>query len=141
MQDAAHGEFALSGVLLARDGTRPGSAATEEPGTGHACVPGDPTRRVFAPGDRLVYTYDIYNAHDAVKTTPSVWHDGTPVFAAPAASIEPGPKPAGPLKVGGGLLLSSSMAPGDYVFQLAATSKEPKGHAKTVVRHVDFQVR
>ena len=76
-----------------------------------------------------------------MEVTPSVWHEGTQVFAAPPSSIEPGSKAGTPLKVGGGLQLTGSMAPGDYVLQIAATAKDRRGHPTTVIRHMDFQVQ
>jgi len=139
VQDAAHGDFGLSGVLLARD-LAPRAAAASDAGTTPAAGPGDPTRRDFAPGDPLVYTYEIYNAHDVVEATPSVWHDGRQVFAAPTASIAPGSGADAPLKVGGGIRLPTTIAPGYYVFQLAVTSKGQKGRPKALVRQTDFQV-
>ncbi len=138
VQDAAHGDFALSGVLLAGEAK---VHAASEPGVTPAVVPSDPTRRVFTPGGQLVYTYEIYNPPAVVEVTPSVWHEGTQVFAAPPSSIEPGSKAGTPLKVGGGLQLTGSMAPGDYVLQIAATAKDRRGHPTTVIRHMDFQVQ
>ena len=123
---------------------------------GRALRPVPPPRRDQAPGPRACRAIPpaassrqatgwstptrFYNAREAVATTPSVWRDGTQVFAAPADTIEAGPKPALPLKVGGGIRLGAGLTPGDYVLQLAATSKDPKGRAKTVVRRTDFQV-
>jgi hypothetical protein len=138
VDDASHGAFTLSGLLLAED--RDSSAAMGSAAGPVRSTPGDPTRREFNPGDRLVYTYEIYNAREAVETTPSVWHDGDCIFTAPVETLDPGSKPSDSLKVGGGIQLARTLAPGDYVFQLAATSKGSKGHAKTVVRQTDFQV-
>jgi hypothetical protein len=104
-------------------------------------VPSDPTRNVFAGGARLVYTYEIYNARGTVEATPSIWHDGRPIFTAPADRLEPGPKRDTPLKVGGGIQLTRSMAPGDYVLQIAVTTTDEKGRAKKVVRETGFQVK
>ena len=100
-----------------------------------------PTQRVFAPGDQLVYSYEVYNAAQSVNAAPSVWHDGVQIFkAVPDTLAAPSVGPGMPLKVAGGIRLAPTLAPGDYVFQLAATSKGPKGHSQTVVRQTDFQV-
>ena len=146
VDDASHGAFTISGVLLA-EAHDPGAGSDAHADIDDATAPSpetpraDPTRRVFAPGDRLVYTYEIYNAREVVEAAPSVWHDGIRVFAAPADRLDSGPTPGGPVKVGGGLQLTGSMAPGDYVFQLAATAKGAKGRRQTVVRRTDFEVR
>ena len=81
-----------------------------------------PALRVFEPGARLVYTYEIYNATVPVETTVIVWRDGRPFFSAPPATLTPLPKPQ-PIKAAGGIKLGERMPPGDYVFQVSATTR------------------
>jgi hypothetical protein len=96
---------------------------------------------VFAPGSRLVYTYEIYNAAVPVDTTVTVWHDGRPYFSAPPATLTPLPKPR-PTKAAGGIQLGRRMPPGDYVFQISAVTKpDGRGKAKTATRWTSFEVR
>ena len=135
VQDAAHGDFALSGVLLAKEGS---VQTNGDSGAASAIAPGDPTHRTFAAGDRIVYTYEIYNPREGLEVTPSVWRDGRRVFAAPADRVASTPKSDAPLKIAGGLQLTS-LAPGDYVFQIEATAKARKG--QPLVRQTKFQVQ
>ena len=46
-----------------------------------------PALRVFSPGARLVYTYEIYNAVAPVDTRVTVWRDGRPYFSAPPSTL------------------------------------------------------
>ena len=71
------GGLALSGVVLGEE-----SQAVATPGDEMATMAriSSPALRVFAPGTRLVYTYEIYNAAVPVDTTVTVWRDGRPLF-------------------------------------------------------------
>jgi VWFA-related protein len=132
------GALALSGVVLGEE-----SQAVATPGDEMATVAriSSPALRVFAPGARLVYTYEIYNAAVPVDTTVTVWRDGRPYFSAPPATLTPLPKPR-PTKAAGGIQLGRRMPPGDYVFQVSAVTK-PAGRSKpkTATRWTSFEVR
>lgn len=136
--DVKKGQFALSGVVLgeeARDATAPAS--------GDATLSRDsnPALRVFAPGARLVYSYEIYNARVPIETRVVVWREGTPFFSAPPATIVP-PLKKQPVKAAGGIKLGEKMPPGDYVFQVTATTRGPgRAKPKTATRWTSFEVR
>ena len=119
------GGLALSGVVLGEE-----SQAVATPGDEMATMAriSSPALRVFAPGTRLVYTYEIYNASMPVDTTVTVWRNGRPYFSAPPATLTPLPKPQ-PTKAAGGIQLGGRMPPGDYVFQVSAVT-QPTGRSK-----------
>jgi hypothetical protein len=138
ISEVKKGALALSGVVLGEE-----SQAVATPGDEMAAVAriSSPALRVFAPGARLVYTYEIYNAAVPVDTTVTVWRDGRPYFSAPPATLTPLPKPR-PTKAAGGIQLGRRMPPGDYVFQVSAVTK-PTGRSTptTATRWTSFEVR
>ncbi|MBK5298994.1 MAG: VWA domain-containing protein [Vicinamibacteria bacterium] len=132
------GALALSGVVLGEE-----SQSAMAPGDETAAVAqiSSPALRVFAPGARLVYTYEIYNAAAPVDTRVTVWRDGRPYFSAPPATLTPLPKPQ-PTKAAGGIKLGDRMPPGDYVFQVSAITKPTgRGKPKAATRWTTFEVR
>ena len=132
------GALALSGVVLGEE-----SQAVATPRDEMATVAriSSPALRVFTPGTRLVYTYEIYNAVAPVDTTVTVWRDGRPYFSAPPATLAPLPKPQ-PTKAAGGIQLGRRIPPGDYVFQVSAVTRATgRSRPKTATRWTSFEVR
>ena len=137
--DVKKGTFALSGVVL---GEEVRGGATPEMENATLAQASSPAFRVFDPGARLVYSYEIYNATVPVETRVVVWRDGKPFFSAPPATVVP-PLRKQPVKAAGGIGLGVRMPPGDYVFQVTATTRGPGRHAKprTATRWTSFEVR
>ena len=135
--DVKKGVFALSGVVL---GAEVREAATPETGDATLGQVSSPALRVFEPGSRLVYSYDIYNATVPVETRVVVWRDGKPFFSAPPSTlVAPLKKQA--VKAAGGLKLGDRMPAGDYVFQVTATTRPERGKPKSATRWTSFEVR
>jgi VWFA-related protein len=132
------GTLALSGVVLGEENQ---SALTPGDDTATVARISSPALRVFNPGARLVYTYEIYNAAVPVDTRVTVWRNGRPFFSAPPSTLAAAPK-ARPLKAAGGIKLGERMPPGDYVFQVSAITR-PAGRAKpkTATRWTNFEIR
>ena len=132
------GTLALSGVVLGEESQ---SALTPDDDTAAVARISSPALRVFNPGARLVYTYEIYNASVPVDTRVTVWRNGRPFFSAPPSTLAASPK-ARPMKAAGGIKLGDRMPPGDYVFQVSAITR-PAGRAKpkTATRWTSFEVR
>jgi VWFA-related protein len=136
--DVKKGQFTLSGVVLGEE-VRDATA----PDIGDATLSRDsnPALRVFAPGARLVYSYEVYNAAVPVETRVVVWRDGKPFFSAPPSTIVP-PAKKQPTKAAGGIKLGEKMPPGDYVFQVTATTRGPgRAKPKTATRWTSFEVK
>ena len=135
--DVKKGHFALSGVVLGEE-VRDAAADT---GDATLSRDSDPALRIFNQGARLVYSYEIYNANVPVETRVVVWRDGKPFFSAPPSTIV-APTKKQPARVAGGIKLGEKMPPGDYVFQVTATTRGPgKAKPKTASRWTSFEVR
>jgi hypothetical protein len=132
------GTLALSGVVLGEESQ---SALTPDDDMAAVARISSPALRVFNPGARLVYTYEIYNAVAPVDTRVTIWRNGRPFFSAPPATLTPLPKPQ-PTKAAGGIQLGDRMPPGDYVFQVSAVTKTTgRAKPKTTTRWTSFEVR
>jgi VWFA-related protein len=138
LPDVKKGQFALSGVVLAEEQSTAGADAAT--GATPARV-SSPALRVFKPGARLVFSYEIYNAAVPVDARFVLWRNGRPFFTAPPSTIVP-PAKKQPTRVGGGLKLGEQMPPGDYVFQVTATTRgSGRGKAKSATRWTSFEIR
>lgn len=138
VRDVKKGQFALSGIVL---GEEVHGQATAEAGNATLARVSSPALRVFEPGARLVYSYEIYNARVPVETRVVVWRDGKPYFSAPPATVVP-PLGRRPVTAAGGIRLGEKMPPGDYVFQVTAATKERgRRRPKTATRWTSFEVR
>jgi hypothetical protein len=99
--------------------------------------------RVYRPGTRLSYAYEIYNATGPVQATTSIWRGIEQVFAAPPDTLvlPPGRDPR--FAAAGGLGLGDELPPGSYVLQVTATTPDDKrpGRSRVAVQRMDFEVR
>ena len=138
LPDVKKGQLAISGVVLAEE--RPGVAATGDANAAAGRV-SSPALRVFDAGARLVFSYEVYNATAPVDVRIVVWRDGRPLFTAPPSTIVP-PVRKQPTKVGGGIKLGEQMPPGNYVFQVTATTgASGRGKPKSATRWTSFEIR
>jgi VWFA-related protein len=136
--DVKKGRFAISGVVL---GEEVRGAATPEVDNATLASVSSPAFRVFEPGARLVYSYEIYNAKTPVETRVVVWRDGEPFFTAPPATVVP-PLRTHAATAAGGIRLGDRIPPGDYVFQVTAVTRGPgRVKPKTATRWTSFEVR
>jgi VWFA-related protein len=136
--DVKKGTFALSGVVL---GEQVIGGATPQDDRGALAKVSSPALRVFEPGASLVYSYEIYNAVGPIETRVVVWRDGKPFFSAPPVTLVP-PVKKQPASAAGGIKLGERMPPGDYVFQVTATtSRSGRGKPKHATRWTSFEIR
>ena len=135
--DVKKGQFALSGVVLGEEIR--GSITPEVDNAALAGV-SSPAFRVFGPGARLVYSYEIYNARVPVETRVVVWREGKPFFSAPPATVVP-PLRTRAVTAAGGIKLGERMPPGDYVFQVTAVTRSGARKPRTATRWTSFEVR
>ena len=133
--DVTGGAFALSGIVLGEEsiGVPGENAAAAAPTTG-------PALRVFSPGTRLVYAYEVYNAGASASARAVVWRDGKPFFTTPVSTLAI-PAKAGTAKAAGGIKLGEAMPPGDYVFEVSATVPGKKGKPRVASQSTSFEVR
>jgi VWFA-related protein len=141
IDDVAHGAFAMSGILL---GPESATASSSKPAEGldTSGLLKQQAHRVFKPGTRLSYAYEIYNAQAPVQASATIWRGQERVFTSPADTLVPPPTTTDRFAAAGGLKLGPSLPPGDYVLQIAARTSEAKTKKKgAAVQSVDFEVR
>jgi hypothetical protein len=132
--DVTGGAFALSGIVLGEESIGvPGENAA-------AAAPTAPALRVFTPGTRLVYAYEVYNAGAPANARAVVWRDGKPFFTTPISTLAI-PAKTGTAKAAGGIKLGEAMPPGDYIFEVSATVPGKKGKPRVASQSTSFEVR
>lgn len=135
--DLSKGTLALSGIVVGEESQAALTPDDDTAAEGHSS---HPALRVFRPGSRIVYTYEIYNAPASVESRVAIWRDGRPYFAAPPATLRP--RAEGVTAVAGGLRLGEAMPPGDYLLEVtAATRAGAPGNTRSASQWTSFQVR
>jgi VWFA-related protein len=138
--DMAGGAFTLSGIVLrSEDGTgASGSSAADS-----IALTAAQAVRVYRPGTRLSYAYEIYNATTTVQATTSIWRGTEQVFAAAPDRLAVPPGGDRRFAAAGGLKLGEGLPPGSYVLQVSAMTPDPKrrGRSRLAVQRMDFDVR
>ena len=141
IDDVAHGAFAMSGILLGPESATANSSKPAE-GLDTSGLLKQQAHRVFKPGTRLSYAYEIYNAQAPVQASATIWRGQERVFTSPADTLVPPPTTTDRFAAAGGLKLGPSLPPGDYVLQIATHTSEAKTKKKgAAVQSVDFEVR
>jgi len=150
--DVAKGKLTLSSVVLhpyipPADATHPQTAAPDaaHPQSADGQVTGSPAMRVFAPGEDIIYGYQILNPQldsnqkPEIETYSRVFRDGTEIFTGkPQSLVSDGQADIKKLVSGGILKLGATMHPGDYVLQVVVTDKLSK---TTATQWSDFEVK
>ena len=141
MSDVRGGAFALSGILLRPNDSTTGTTSQGASDADQLALTSAQALRVFRPGTRLSYTYEIYNAA-TVQAATSLWRGTERVFAAEPETLERPAGAASRFAAAGGLKLGDELPPGSYVLQIAATAKDPKrqGRAAMAVQRIAFDV-
>lgn len=137
--DVTGGAFALSGLVL-RAG-EPSAASVSIDSDRFSVRPAD-ALRAYAPGTRLSYWYEIYNAGTTVQAVTSLWRGTDSLTSLPPAALVP-PMDGGPFPAGGVLELADDLPAGRYVLQIAATSDDPTRakRARGAVQRLSFDVK
>lgn len=137
--DVTGGAFALSGLVL-RAGER--TAASESIDSDRFSARPTDALRIYAPGTRLSYSYQIYNAGSAVQVVTSLWRGTEERTSLPPDTLVP-PPDGGSFAASGDLTLAGALPAGTYVLQIAATSADPKhpNRTRAAVQRLSFDVR
>ena len=138
--DVARGAFSLSGIVL-RHAETVASGMPDHPD--QVLLTPAQALRIYPPGSRLSYAYEIYNATTPVKAAMSIWRGAERVLAVAPDTLAP---PAGAERVfavAGGVKLGEALPPGSYVLEIAAAlpGSTAKGKNSTAVQRIDFEVR
>jgi hypothetical protein len=139
------GRVAASGVLLRSQQPEPSS--DDKSGTqSQDDVLGAPPVRIFKPGTKVVYAYQIYDGLDdetVVQVSTALLREGKALYRSPATPIAPRPpKPKGKdaarvVPIAGLLTLGDDVPPGPYTLQVIVSA----GTKKTALQFADFEVR
>ena len=138
--DMAGGAFALSGIVLRSDD---GTVSPAAGGPDQIVLTPAQAVRVYPPGTRLSYAYEIYNATTSVQSTTTIWRGTEKVFAAAPDTLAPPPGGEPRFAAAGGVKLGQGLPPGSYVLQVSATTPDPKrqGRSRIAVQRIGFDVR
>ena len=138
--DVARGAFSLSGIVL-RSAETAASDVSDQ--SDQVLLTPAQAVRIYPPGSRLSYAYEIYNATTPVKAAMSIWRGAERVLAVAPDTLVP---PAGAERVfavAGGVKLGEALPAGSYVLEIAAAlpGSTAKGKNSTAVQRIDFEVR
>jgi len=143
--DVSKGKLLLSSLVLRSyqppaDAAHPQAADAPEGKTG-----GSPAMRVFAPGEDILYGFQILNPQvdsnqkAQIEASSRVFRDGAEIFTGTPQPMNTDVQTDLKKMVGGGVLkLGGKMQPGDYVLQVVVTDKIAK---TTVTQWSDFEVK
>ena len=141
VDDMAGGAFALSGIVLRGDdrGDSQGPGGIDQ----IALTPAQ-SMRVYRPGTRLSYAYEIYNASTVVEVAASIWRGTERVFATPPGTLALPPGNDRRFAAAGGLRLGEQLPPGSYSAAWCRPRRpiaNRKGRSRTAVQQIGFDVR
>lgn len=158
--DVSKGKLVLSSVILhpylpTPDPAQPnnGQPQAPQPDTAHpqpaqapdGQIAGSPAMRVFAPGEDILYAYQILNPQQDANQKPQletysrVFRDGAEIFTSQPKPLNNDIQTDMKKLVSGGVLkLGGTMKPGDYVLQVVVTDKLAK---TTATQWSDFEVK
>ena len=138
--DVARGAFSLSGIVLRSEETVASSVSDQ---SNQVLLTPAQAVRIYPPGSRLSYAYEIYNATTPVKAAMSIWRGAERVLAVPPNTLVPPSGAERVFAVAGGVKLGEALPPGSYVLEIAAALPGPpaKGKNSTAVQRIDFEVR
>jgi len=143
--DVSKGKLLLSSLVL-HPYQLPADAAHSEAAEapdGHTSA--SPAMRVFAPGEDILYAYQILNPQvdsnqkAQIEASSRVFRDGAEIFTGTPQPVNTDVQTDLKKMVGGGVLkLGAKMEPGDYVLQVVVTDKIAK---TTATQWSDFEVK
>jgi VWFA-related protein len=137
--DVAHGEFALSGIVLQGGNGAPAASAKGEP----IALSPSQALRLYPPGTDLSYAYEVYNASQEVHAATSIWRGAENIMSAPPDRLVPPPGDARRFAARGRLKLGEALREGSYVLQVTAATPDPKrrGRVRSAIQRITFEVR
>jgi VWFA-related protein len=137
------GRLAASGVLLRAQQVEPSAEGATD---GQDDVLGAPPVRIFKPGSKVVYAYQVYDgldADDALQVSTALLRDGKSLYRSPETPVagraqKPKDKDtARVVPIAGLLTLGDDVPPGPYTLQVIVNA----GKRRTAYQYADFEVR
>jgi VWFA-related protein len=139
VDDMTGGAFALSGIVLGTDDRKESQA----PGAADPiALTSAQSLRVYRPGTRLSYAYEIYNASGTVDVAASIYRETERVFSTAPNTLVPLPGNDRRFAAAGGLSLGEGLPPGSYRLVVSATTPDAnrKGRTRAAVQQIGFDV-
>jgi hypothetical protein len=150
--DVSKGHLTISGIVVRASkppAIAPTLAAAPPPISKEETeILGSPAIRMFHPGKRLDYAFEVLNAQEDQKTRQPalesqlfLFHDGKQIYAGKPKEVKPERRaPDSNVFTAGQLQLGSSMEPGEYAMQIVVTDKLAKEKFRTVAQSIDFEI-
>jgi VWFA-related protein len=143
--DVSKGKLLLSSLVLHPYQPPPDAAHPEAAETPDGHTIASPAMRVFAPGEDILYGYQILNPQvdsnqkAQIEVSSRVFRDGVEIFTGAPHPMNTDVQTDLKKMVGGGVLkLGSNMQPGDYVLQVVVTDRIAR---TTATQWSDFEVK
>jgi hypothetical protein len=140
MPDILAGRFALSGLVLTKENENTAPLSLD---SDRLTVSPDEALRVYTPGARLSFAYEIYNAGKEVHVAASVWRGTQQIIAISPVLLS---RPSGGERrfvAAGTLSLGESLPRGSYTLQVSATTPD-NHHARkfrSTTQRIDFEIK
>jgi VWFA-related protein len=134
--------LAASGVLLRAQQADASSDAPDSEGD----VLGAPPVRIFKPGSKVVYAYQVYDGlgqSDALQVSTALLRDGKPLYRSPETPVTvrreapAGKDAARMVPIAGLLTLGDDVPAGPYTLQVIVNA----GKKRAAYQYADFEVR
>jgi len=140
--DLSGGRLSVSGLVLS------GKARPDAPADADAESEADPAVRRLRAGMELRYDFVVYNAQldpttnrPRLQTQVRLFREGRLAYEGKVAPFETAQQDdLAHLRAGGGINLSRSAAPGDYVLQVVVTDLLAKENRRVATRWIDFEI-
>jgi VWFA-related protein len=144
--DANGKQVSLSSILLM--GEKSINPLSRPPGIQPDLTPESAAVRVFHPGGKVVYGFEVLNPvvgsdnKPALETQSKLFRNGQVIFeGTPSPLAIPTGEDPKHHYVAGTVTLSSSIEPGDYVFYVTVVDKLAAGPSRKVAQAIDFRVQ
>ncbi len=147
--DIRKGHLAISGILLKDSSDSSASTLTVAESEAPASdAKGNAAVRIFRPGAKIAYTYEVLNARQQTDNPPQVleqvrvFRDGIQIYESAATRLVfHGQNDLLNPMAGGLIRLGPAFAPGDYVIQVIITDKlVSKSKYRSAFQWVNFEV-
>jgi hypothetical protein len=149
--DINNGRLALSGIVLSgkpAEGVASVQTQGDAPSAADAETEADPAVRRLRAGMELRYDFHIYNAQldpatgrPRLQTQVRLFRDGQVAYEGKVAPFDTTQQDdLKRLVAGGGIKLSRSAVPGEYVIQLVVTDLLAKPDRRVATQWLDFEI-
>lgn len=146
--DLKRKRLAVSGILMKQQEATPGALRATESAESVALDPqGNEAIRIFKPGQRVHWDFQIFNARKGPSQKPDVtvetriFREGSEVMHSEPVPVSfPDDLPPNRLAASGRMVLGPKFLPGDYALQVIVTDNLAKRKNAVAFQSIDFEV-